>query len=116
MVKKGPEKGVQSFYITKYDPRVLHPRQLISRNYHHIQSNPVLANLFPRENMVAGTRRLQNLSEILSPTVQSGVTLARDDQDNNTDGMEGGMDHTIANPTRRSIDVMYVATWRKLPM
>ena len=90
VVKKGPEKGVQSFYITKYDPRVLHPRQLISRNYHHIQSNPVLANLFPKENMVAGTRRLQNLSEILSPTVQSGVTLARDDQDNNTDGASGG--------------------------
>ena len=82
--KKGPKKGVQSFYITGYDPRMLHPRQLISRNYHHIQSNPVLADLFPRENLVAGTRRLQNLSEILSPTVQSGGANGGDD------GSQGG--------------------------
>ena len=89
--KKGPKKGVQSFYITGYDPRMLHPRRLISRNYHHLQSNPVLANLFPRENLVAGTRRMKNLSEMLSPTVQSGdVTLACDDHQDNQGGASGG--------------------------
>ena len=40
---------------------------------------------------MAGTRRLKNLSEILSPTVQSGdVTLARDDHDDNAGGAAGG--------------------------
>ena len=63
-----PAKGVKAFYITKYDPRMPHPRQLISNNYHHISNDPVLSNLFPRENLVGGTRRQHNLSEILSPT------------------------------------------------
>ena len=31
VVKKGPDKGVRAFYITNFDPRMLHPRQLISR-------------------------------------------------------------------------------------
>ena len=91
MVKKKPDKGLQAFYISDYDPRMPHPRQLISRNYHHIQSNPVLANLFPRKNLVAGTRRLKNLSELLSPTVQSSdVTLAGDDHADNLDGNPSG--------------------------
>ena len=82
---------MQAFYITGYDPRMLHPRKLISRNYHHLQSNPALANLFPRENLVAGTRRMKNLSEMLSPTVQSvDVTLARDDHDFSQGGASGG--------------------------
>ena len=72
VVRKRPEKGVQAFFITDYDPRMLHPRQLLSRNFHHIESNPELAELFPRKNLVGGTRRLKNLSEMLSPTVQSG--------------------------------------------
>ena len=49
---------------------MLHPRKLISRNYHHISSNPRLTALFPRENLVGGTRGLKNLQELLSPTVQ----------------------------------------------
>ena len=65
-----PEKGIKAFFITKYDPRVPHPRQLISRNYHHLNNHPQLSNLFPRENLIGGTRRQPNLSEILSPTVQ----------------------------------------------
>ena len=70
--KKKPDKGVQAFFISEYDPRMPHPRQLLSRNFHHIQSNPELVELFPRENLIGGTRRGKNLSEILSPTVQSG--------------------------------------------
>ena len=65
-----PEKGVKVFFITKYDPRLPHPRQLISKNYHHLSNHPQLSNLFPRVNLIGGTRRQPNLSEILSPTVQ----------------------------------------------
>jgi hypothetical protein len=39
---------------------------MISRNYHHISNHPVLSNLFPRENLIGGTKRQRNLSEILS--------------------------------------------------
>ena len=91
-VKKGPEKGVQSFFITQYDPRVLQPRQLITRNYHHIASNPVLAALFPRENLVGGTRRLKNLQELLSPTVQRGVGGVGPDNNDGDDNNPGGGD------------------------
>ena len=34
--KKKPEKGVKAFFVSKFDPRMPHPRKLISRNYHHI--------------------------------------------------------------------------------
>ena len=44
------------------------PRKLISRNYHHIASNPDLVALFPRENLIGGTKRDRNLGEMLSPT------------------------------------------------
>ena len=58
-VRNKPVKGVKSFFfITKYDPRMPQPRQLISKNYHHIKDHPILSNLFPRENLVGGTRRL----------------------------------------------------------
>ena len=43
-----PEKGVKVFYITKYDPRMPHPRQLLSRNYHHIENHPVISQQFPK--------------------------------------------------------------------
>ena len=66
--KSIPEKGVKAFYVSKYDPRMPHPRKLISRNYHHIASNPDLASLFPRENLIGGTKRDRNLGEMLSPT------------------------------------------------
>ena len=33
-----PVKGVKAFYISKYDPRLPHPRQMISRNYHHLKT------------------------------------------------------------------------------
>ena len=65
-----PVKGVKAYYIAKYDPRIPHPRQMITKNYHHIRGHPLLANLFPRENLVGRTRRQPNLSEMLSPTVQ----------------------------------------------
>ena len=85
-----PEKGVKVFYITKYDPRLPHPRQLLSRNYHHLENHPVLSNLFPRENMVGGTRRLPNLSEILSPKLQLSVSdTDRQEEGGGNDGDDG---------------------------
>ena len=81
ILKSKPERGVRAYFITTYDPRVPHPRQLLSRNYHHIQSNPELANLFPRKNLVGGTRRLKNLQEMLLPTVQAERPPGDDDDD-----------------------------------
>ena len=89
VIRKKPEKGVQAYYITNYEPRMLHPRKLISRNYHHINSNPRLAALFPRENLVGGTKRLKNLQELLSPTVQRGHGEG-DDNNNNDDDDDNG--------------------------
>ena len=75
MIKAGPKlkditNGVKIFYVDQYDPRMPHPRQIISKNYHHIQNHPIVSKLFPRENIVASCRRLPNLGQILSPTVQ----------------------------------------------
>ena len=98
VVKKGPDKGVQAYFISTFDPRMMHPRQLITRNYHFISSNPVLSELFPRENLVGGTRRLKNLQEMLSPTVQTGVPPGNNDdddgdEDQNDDDAGGGGRH-----------------------
>ena len=79
MIKRGPKRktdrtpGAKIFYVDNYDPRMPHPRLLITRNYHHIANHPVVSKLFPRENLVASCRRLPNLGEILSPTVQSST-------------------------------------------
>ena len=91
VVRGKPEKGVRAFYITKYDPRLPHPRQLITRNYHHLSNDPKLSNLFPRENLIGGTRRQPNLSEILSPTVQpSSGDINSGAQGGGGDGSGGG--------------------------
>ena len=101
-----PKKGVKAFYITNYDPRMLHPRKLISRNYHHLEANPVLADLFPRENLIGGTRRLKNLSELLSPTVQTGAGGADDDLGNDAPGGRwNGSYHCKSYKERRKCDV-----------
>ena len=47
VTRNKPEKGVKVFYIAKYDPRMPHPRKLLSKNYHHIENHPVLSQLFP---------------------------------------------------------------------
>ena len=88
-VRTKPDKGVRAFFISKYDPRMPHPRQLISKNYHHLGSHPLLANLFPRENLIGGTRRLKNLSEFLSPSVQQCVGDGTDDDPGNDDDVAG---------------------------
>ena len=41
-----------------------------SRKYHHLENHPQLSNLIPIGNLTGGTRRIKNLSEILSPSEQ----------------------------------------------
>jgi hypothetical protein len=60
-------------YVDKYDPRMPHPRKIISRNYHHIANHPIVSKLFPRENSIASCKRLLNLVEMLSPTIQKSM-------------------------------------------
>ena len=60
------------FWIFPYDPRVPHPRNIISKNYKFIENHPVASKIFPRANLVVGSRRLPNLGEILSPTLRKG--------------------------------------------
>ena len=45
IVRSKPTKGVRAFFISGYDPRMPHPRQLISRNYHHLQNHPLLSKV-----------------------------------------------------------------------
>ena len=62
--------GCRAFYISNYDPRLPHPRNLITRNYEILARSEKAKSLFPRGNLVAASRRLPNLGEILSPTLQ----------------------------------------------
>ena len=53
-------------------------------------NHPVLCNLFPRENLIGGTKRQPNLSEILSPTVQPSAGDNHRGGPGSDDGMGGG--------------------------
>ena len=115
--RKGPDKGVRSYYIDQFDPRMLHPRKLITRNYHHIASNPQLAALFPRENLVGGTRRLKNLQEILYKPellmMETMMILVMTMMMVMITQMAGTMALTTVTITRGVEDVMCVVTWRR---
>ena len=58
------------FWISKYDPRIPHPRQVLSKNYHILEGDPIARELFERKNLVVGSRRGKNQRELISPTVQ----------------------------------------------
>ena len=92
--RKEPTKkpGAKVFWISKFDPRVPHPRKIISKNYHLIKNHPIASKIFPRENIVAGSKRPPNLSEILSPTVQPPAPGGRGEggQDGGGGGGDGG--------------------------
>ena len=66
--KKSNNKKV--FWISKYDPRIPHPRSVLSKNYHILEGDSIAKELFERPNLVAGSRRGKNLKELISPTVQ----------------------------------------------
>ena len=70
--------------INNYDPRLPHPRKLLSRNFHSSQRNPELDTHFPRKNLVWGTRRLK-----VSLTNQTRRTPS-DDEDNGDCRNPGG--------------------------
>ena len=57
------------FWVSTFDPRMPSQRKIISRNYHIFAADPNFAKLFPRKNLVSGSRRQPNLLELLSPTV-----------------------------------------------
>ena len=65
---KKEENTKKVFWISQYDPRMPHQRQIISRNYQILETDKKFAAFLPRRNIVSGSRRLKNLSEILSPT------------------------------------------------
>ena len=47
--RKEPTKkpGAKVFWISKFDPRVPHPRKIISKNYHLIKNHPIASKIFP---------------------------------------------------------------------
>ena len=63
--------------MSPYDPRLQHPRKSLTSHYQLIASHPALSRLFPRANLIASSRRLPNLGEILSPTVQRPPAVPR---------------------------------------
>ena len=73
---KRKKPGCKAFFNAPYDPRVPHPRSLISKNYELLARSERAKSLFPRENLIASSKRLKNLGEILSPTVQAGRQLS----------------------------------------
>ena len=68
--KQKSKPGCKAFYVAPFDPRLPHPRKLISKNYGILAQNEKAKALFPRANLIASSKRLKNLGEILSPTVQ----------------------------------------------
>ena len=66
-----------------------HPRKIISKNYKYIENHPIASKIFPRKNMVAGSKRLKNLGEILAPTIQTGPNKPEEGGDNRQDGGGG---------------------------
>ena len=56
------------FWISQYDPRMAHQRWIISKNYNLLAADPQFSKLFPRKDIISGSRRLKNINEILSPT------------------------------------------------
>ena len=71
--KKRSRCGSKAYWTSTFDPRVIHPRRIISKNYHIIRDDPTASQLFPRKDLVASSRRLKNLSELISPTVPSDL-------------------------------------------
>ena len=67
---KRAKPGCKAYFNSPYDPRMTHPRSLISKNYELLARSEKAKGLFPRENLIASSKRLKNLGEILSPTVQ----------------------------------------------
>ena len=62
-------KSRKLFWISDFDPRMIHQRKILTRNYHLLAADGDFSKLFPRKSFIAGCRRLPNLMELVSPTV-----------------------------------------------
>ena len=69
--RKKSKPGPKVYFNSVFDPRLPHPRKIISKNYEILAKSEDAKNLFPRKNIIASSKRLPNLGEILSPTIQS---------------------------------------------
>jgi hypothetical protein len=58
------------FWISRFDPRIPHPREVLSQNFNIIEGDPIAKKIFQRQNLVAGSKRGKNIQELISPTVQ----------------------------------------------
>ena len=100
--KKG--SGAKVIYVDNFKPRMPHPRQLISRNYHHIENHQTLSKRFQRSNFIASCRTLPNLGEILSPTVQKKLPPSSGGGDDQSRGGRSGFFY--CENSRRGIHVI----------
>ena len=91
---------------------------MISRNYHHIESHPLLSNLFPREqedNQISQKYSLQVCSSQIEMMVMMVVMVVLEVLEGMV-RMNGGMVPTTAQHLRGGVNVMSVITWwRPLP-
>ena len=78
--KKKSKPGPKVFFNSVFDPRLPHPRKIISRNYAILAKSESARKLFPRQNIIASLKRLPNLGEMLSPTIQPRGRNKGDDQ------------------------------------
>ena len=69
---KSKSKGCKAYFISTFEPRVPLPIKLISKNYEILTRSENASKLFPRQNLISGSRRLKNLGELFSLTVQGG--------------------------------------------
>ena len=67
--QKDKNKG-KVFWISRFDPRVPHPREVLSNNYTIIEGVPIARKIFERKNLVAASKRGKNMQALISPTVQ----------------------------------------------
>ena len=77
---KKTKPGPKIYFNSTFDPRLPHPRKIISRNYATLAKSEAARKLFPRENLIASSKRLPNLGEMLSPTIQPKGRSKEDDQ------------------------------------
>ena len=76
-LKQKNKNNGKVFWISRYDPRIPHPRELLSENYKILEGDPVARKIFERKNLVAGSKRGKNIQELISPTVQKQKSKAQ---------------------------------------
>ena len=68
--RKKSKSGPKVYFNSIFDPRLPHPRKIISNNYDTLAQSEEAIKLFSRENIISRSTCLPNLGETLSPTVQ----------------------------------------------